>query len=70
MKYFKKWAEMDWIGHILVLMAIVAVIGFVILLSGYLLIANIIIWSAVAVDSVVTIITVINRWRSKNEKGI
>lgn len=59
-----------WFGQILVLMAIVAAIGFVIILSGYLLIGDIIIWIAVGIDGMATIITVINRWRSKNEKRI
>ena len=62
MKFHNKWIR-NWYSQILVLMAITAGIGFVVVLYGYALIGQIIIWSAVGVDCVAVIV----RWKTRNE---
>ena len=64
MKYFKNWSELGWFSKTLVLMAILAAIGFVVHLSGYYMIGGIVIWSAVAVN-IVALIIAINLWREQ-----
>ena len=56
MKYFKKWDEMNWYSKTTLLMVITAIIGFIIALNGYLLIGNVVIWTAVGVDGIAMVI--------------
>lgn len=64
MKNWKEWVKMDWYGLILLSMVIAAGIGFIIVFCGYLLIGNMITWSAVGVDCIAVII----RWKMRGRK--